>query len=438
MTRKIIALSLALTSLMSGHMAHSQSLYFPPASGEWATMDPQELNWCSDRIDSLYQYLETNQSKAFVLLKDGKIVLESYFNGHSETANWYWASAAKTLTAFMVGQAQQQGLLDIDEPTSNYLGQGWTSCTPNQEQAITIRNQLTMTTGLNDGVIDDDCTESDCLEYLADAGSRWSYHNAPYTLLDSVMQMATGMTLNTWCFQNVAQPIGMQGLWLNIDYNNVYFSNARSMARYGLLLLAEGVWDGNDLLQDEQYFYDMTHVSQPLNEGYGYLTWLNNTDSFMFPESQFVFPGNLSPNAPMEMFAAIGRDGQYISVVPSQNLVWIRMGENPDGLDVPILMIDDIWQLINALPCSPNAVDLSQSKGMEVAPNPATTHWTIHSKSPIQSFKLSDMHGLTVQTGLTAGASSIRLDANHLPCGNYIATIYLQDGSVMRARLVKA
>jgi hypothetical protein len=170
-------------------MAHSQSLYFPPASGEWATMDPQELNWCSDRIDSLYQYLETNQSKAFVLLKDGKIVLESYFNGHSETANWYWASAAKTLTAFMVGQAQQQGLLDIDEPTSNYLGQGWTSCTPNQEQAITIRNQLTMTTGLNDGVIDDDCTESDCLEYLADAGSRWAYHNAPYTLLDSVMQM---------------------------------------------------------------------------------------------------------------------------------------------------------------------------------------------------------------------------------------------------------
>jgi hypothetical protein len=125
-------------------------------------------------------------------------------------------------------------------------------------------------------------------------------------------------------------------------------------------------------------------------------------------------------------------------VVPSQNLVWIRMGENPDGLDVPILMIDDIWQLINALPCTPNTVEITERQGIEVVPNPATTHWTIHSKSPIQSFKLSDMHGLTMQTELTAGASSIRLDANHLPCGNYIATIYLQDGSVMRARLVKA
>lgn len=416
---------------------NAQSLYFPPATGEWTTLNASELGWCDERIDSLYQFLEDNQSKAFILLKDGKIVLENYFNGHSETANWYWASAGKTLTAFMIGQAQQQGLLDIDDPTSNYLGQGWTSCTAEQEQAITIRNQLTMTTGLNDEVVDDDCTDSPCLEYMADAGTRWAYHNAPYTLLDSVMQIATGMSLNAWCFQHVAQPTGMQGLWVNIDYNNVYFSNARSMARYGLLLLANGVWNGNDLLQDNQYFYEMTHQSQPLNEGYGYLTWLNNTQSFMFPETQFVFPDNYAPNAPMEMYAAIGRDGQYISVVPSQNLVWIRMGESPDGLNVPILMIDDIWELINGLPCDPSAIANDANPQIQVISNPATTEWQLSSIEPISRWRLLDMQGRIVDSGAPNGARLCSVDANALQPGTYIMEAYLQSGTTKSFRLVR-
>ena len=428
----------SIVAFFAGEVTTAQTLYFPPASGVWTTLDPQELNWCQERIDSLFQYLETNQSKAFILLKDGKIVLESYFNGHSQTSSWYWASAGKTLTAFMVGQAQQQGLLDINDPTSNYLGQGWTSCTPEQEQAITIRNQLTMTSGLDDGVLDDDCTESQCLEYLADAGTRWAYHNAPYTLLDSVMQNATGMSLNAWCFQRVAQPTGMQGLWYNIDYNNVYFSNARSMARYGLLLNAEGVWNGNDLLQDQQYFYEMTHTSQAINEGYGYLTWLNNTETFMFPESQFVFPGNYAPNGPAEMFSAIGRDGQYICVVPSENLVWIRMGENPDGLDVPILMIDDIWELINALPCGPNAVSEIGTAIMDVQPNPASTEWTITSSAPIQKWTLHDMQGRLMDSNDANGAYQCRIQAGPLPQGNYLATLMLRDGRILNKRLVRS
>jgi CubicO group peptidase (beta-lactamase class C family) len=415
----------------------AQSLYFPPNNGTWETLDPSELNWCQERIDSLYQYLETNQSKAFVLLKDGKIVLESYFNGHSETANWYWASAGKTLTAFLVGQAQQQGLLNINEPTSDYLGQGWTSCTPEQEQAITIRNQLTMTTGLNDEVADDDCTESACLEYLADAGTRWAYHNAPYTLLDSVLQQATGMSLNAWCFQNVAQPIGMQGLWLNIDYNNVYFSNARSMARYGLLLLAEGVWNGDDLLQDPQYFFDMTHQSQSINEGYGYLTWLNNTESFMFPESQFVFPNNFAPAAPPEMFAAIGRDSQYISVVPSENLVWIRMGESPDGLNVPVLMIDDIWELINALPCSPNSVSEENTKELSIAPNPSSSNWCVTSRIPMHDWTITDRAGRVVAQGNAGGTTRYEPVEAELDAGYYVFSVLLADGTMARERMIR-
>jgi CubicO group peptidase (beta-lactamase class C family) len=414
----------------------SQSLYFPPSVGNWSTMNPQELGWCNERIDSLLNFLENNQSKAFVLLKDGKIVLESYFNGHSASSNWYWASAGKTLTAFMVGQAQQQGFFSILDPTSDHLGPGWSNCTPEQEQAITIRNQLCMTTGLDDGVPDHYCTLDTCLNYLAEPGTRWAYHNGPYTLLDSVMEVTTGLSLNAWCTQQVAQPIGMQGLWLNIDYNNVYFSNARSMARFGLLMLAEGVWNGNDLLQDPEYFYDMTHASQSINEGYGYLTWLNNTESFMLPETQFVFPGNYAPNAPLDMYAAIGRDGQFICVVPSQQLVWIRMGENPEQLDVPILMIDDIWERINELTCSSVSTEDLTMQDLSVYPNPANEHWSVSGCSGSCVWSIYDLIGNLIKTGHEVADNAFEIDATSISAGSYILQV-IHNGQSYRSTITR-
>ncbi|MFN5887198.1 MAG: serine hydrolase, partial [Flavobacteriales bacterium] len=88
----------------------SQNLYFPPTVGSaWDTLAPASLGYCQPKIDSLYTFLEDNSTKAFILLKDGKIVLEKYFGGHTATSPWQWASAGKTITAFMVGIAQQEG-----------------------------------------------------------------------------------------------------------------------------------------------------------------------------------------------------------------------------------------------------------------------------------------------------------------------------------------
>ena len=161
----------------------AQNIYFPPLIGNtWDTISPQALGYCQPKIDSLYNFLEQNNSKAFILLKDGKIVLEKYFGTHTATSPWQWASAGKTITAFMTGIAQQEGFLSITDTTSSYLGQGWTNSTPQQEELITIWNQLTMTSGLDDGVPDNSCTLDTCLNYLADPGTRWAYHNGPYTL----------------------------------------------------------------------------------------------------------------------------------------------------------------------------------------------------------------------------------------------------------------
>ena len=144
--------------------SQAQALYFPPiGSTQWDTISPNSLGWCQNNIDSLYQFLDVNNTKAFILLKDGKIVLENYFGGFAQNDPWYWASAGKTITSFMTGIAQQEGFLNITDTTSSYLGNGWTACSSAKEEKITIRNQLTMTSGLDDGVADPYCTLDTCL-----------------------------------------------------------------------------------------------------------------------------------------------------------------------------------------------------------------------------------------------------------------------------------
>uniref|UniRef100_UPI0030D9D30C serine hydrolase domain-containing protein n=1 Tax=uncultured Planktosalinus sp. TaxID=1810935 RepID=UPI0030D9D30C len=367
---KAIPIALFILFFIKGF---SQTGYFPPTSGtDWETLPPNTLNWCPEKIDLLNTFLDENNTKAFILLKDGKIVIESYFDDHTMADPWYWASAGKTITAFMTGIAQQEGFLSIDEPTSTYLGTGWTNCSTADEFAITIENQLTMTSGLNDGVADPTCTDSSCLECIATAGTRWGYHNAPYTLLDQVIEEATGSTLNNYTTQKLKIPTGMNGMFIAVENNKVYFSNARSMARFGLLMLNNGNWDGNQLLTDSDFFNQMTTPSQALNEAYGYLWWLNGTATYMLPGLQSVFNGPLFPLAPADTYAAMGKDGQFLNVVPSENMVWIRMGEDSGTLPVPFLLNDQIWEYINDLECELSGNDLIK-ESIKITPNPSSS-----------------------------------------------------------------
>lgn len=376
--------------------AFSQSLYFPPVNGnEWETISPTSLGWCEERIDSMYDLLEENNTKAFIILKDGKIVLEKYFGTFVQDSVWYWASAGKSLTACLVGIAQQEGLLSLEEPSSTYLGQGWTDCTLEQEEQITIRHQLSMTSGLDDRVPEPHCTLDTCLQYLADAGTRWAYHNGPYTLLDGVIEGATSRNLNAYFQQKIRLNTGINGAFVQVGYNNVFFSTPRNMARFGLMILNNGNWDGTQIMTDTDYFNSMVNSSQGLNQSYGYLWWLNGKASYMLPTLQIVFPGSLMPNAPDDMIAALGKNGQYINVVPSQHLVLIRMGNAPDGNEVPVTLNDKIWEYINDLVCGTTSVSETNasSASLVITPNPATDYFSVHLQG--QKFNLSvyDIHG---------------------------------------------
>ena len=99
--------------------ARAQQLYFPPLAGNaWETVDPASLGWCVDAIPPLLDFVDANNSKAFIVLKDGRIAIEHYTGTFTQDSIWYWASAGKSLTAFLVGAAQADGLLDINAPSS--------------------------------------------------------------------------------------------------------------------------------------------------------------------------------------------------------------------------------------------------------------------------------------------------------------------------------
>ena len=254
------------------------------------------------------------------------------------------------MTATLVGIAQKEGLLNINNKSSQYLGTGWTSLPLAKENLITVRHQLTMTTGLDDGVADNDCTLPACLQYKADAGSRWAYHNAAYTILDKVIETAAGTNFNNYFQQKIRNPIGMNGIYINNGFNNVLYSTPRSMARFGLLLQNKGKWENSVIFSDAVYFDAQTNSSQNLNPSYGYLTWLNGKSSHMLPTLQTVFNGALMPNAPNDLYAALGKNDQKIYVVPSQNIVVIRMGESAGNVMLAVSSFDnELWGKLKSI-----------------------------------------------------------------------------------------
>lgn len=434
---------LALTTGLLFTILVSAQTYFPTASN-WDTVATQSLDWCPDSLDALNTYLGDKNTKAFIILKDGRIAVEWYYGSFTADSFWYWASAGKGLTATLVGIAQQEGLLHIDDKTADYIP-GWTNCSTTNEQKITIRHQLTMTTGLDYNVPDIHCTLDTCLTCLNEPDSQWYYHNAPYTLLDAVMEQATGQNLSVYYTQKIGSKMGAGGAFYSADYNNVFFSKARDMARFGLLIQNKGIWSGTPVLNDTAYYNQMVNTSQSINQAYGYLWWLNGKGSFRLPGTTFTFNGPLIPNAPTDMFAALGKNDQKIYVVPSANMVIIRMGNDAStGALASSTFDNDLWAKINGLA---NCPEDSNSTGLAVAtdiamglyPNPANDKVMLNWQ-PVASvnyhMQLYSMSGEVAFAMPLVKSSQLVIPVQGLPRGIYLMRVTGSDGSETAKRLV--
>jgi CubicO group peptidase (beta-lactamase class C family) len=325
-----------------------ESMYFPSdTSSPWETTSISTLGWNQNAVQPLKDYLSQKGTKSFMVLVNGRIVMEEYFNGHSASATWEWNSAGKTLVASTVGIAQQENLLNINNKVSDYLRTSWTAMPLGKENLITVKHLLTMTTGNDDTkqlVIKPNLT------YVADAGTRWAYSNIFQKLID-VTTNASNKTFETYFNEKLKDKLGMEGYWNFGTIFTIYHSNTKSMARFGLLALNKGKWN-NEQLINESYFNESTSTSQTINPSYGYLWWLNGKTSFMIPSEQTVYQGFLVPNAPADMYAAMGAKDQRIYVIPSKKMVVVRMGEasDPDNPNFAVSGFDnELWGKINAV-----------------------------------------------------------------------------------------
>jgi CubicO group peptidase (beta-lactamase class C family) len=344
----LLSVSFAACTKTEPTPAPEETMYFPSnTSSTWETKTAASLSWNESAIQPLKDFLLQKNTKSFMILVNGRIVMEEYFSGHTAATIWQWNSAGKTLAATATGIAQQEGLLNINNKVSDYIGTGWTRAPLAKENLITVKNLLSMTTGLSDS---SDLVIPANLTYMADAGTRWSYNNVFQKLMD-VVAAASGQSYDSYFTTKLKNKIGMDGNWNYGTIYKIYHSNTRSMARFGLLALNKGKWN-NEQIINEAFLNESTSTSQNINPSYGYLWWLNGKSSYMVPGGQTVFAGTLVPNAPADMFAGMGAADQRVYVIPSKKMVVIRMGDasDPANPSFAVSGFDNaLWEKIKAV-----------------------------------------------------------------------------------------
>ena len=314
------------------------SLYFPPADGLWETVEPAEAGWDAELLDGALALAGERDSTGVVVLYRGRILAERHWtldspsrghvNGsHGRNAAGHAvedvASVQKSVVAVLVGLAQERELLTLDDPVTDRAGR-WTEATEQQERAVTIRHLMAMTTGLTPG-----------LEYDAPPGSKWLYNTPAYHRLLRIVAASAGLDRNEVTREWLTGRLGMRDSrweprpWANSAIATGFAATARDLARFGLLILAGGTWDGETVIEDSEFLAEMLRPSQALNPSYGLLWWTNGQASSMsWAIPPVTTAGTLIPAAPDDLVAAQGARDRKLYVVPSLDLVVSRLGDN--------------------------------------------------------------------------------------------------------------
>lgn len=324
----------------------------PVPGVEWETAAPASLGFDAAALDALSVQAEAGGSNCLVVVKDGKIVEEDYYNGATADAPQEVWSATKSYSSTLVGIAQDEGLLSIDDLATDSIPE-WAG-TPSE--SVTVRNLIANDSGRHydfetdylrmAGGAQDKTQFAIDLDQDAPPGTVWKYNNSAIQTLDRVLTEATGMTADEYADAKLLDPIGMTNSSMSKDptRNTLTFmglqSTCRDMARFGVLMLNKGNWGGEQIVS-EAWVDDATgQASQELNGAYGYLWWLNREgpqqggdQATTGEEGSEVKVGQMVPAAPDDVFWALGLGGQIIAVHPSSGTVAVRLAPTraPEG-----------------------------------------------------------------------------------------------------------
>lgn len=288
------------------------------------------------------------RTRAVVVVYKGKIVAERYTAGFDKDTPMHGWSMTKSITNALIGVLVGQGKISVNDPAP--IEQWQKPGDPHA--AITVDHLLRMSAGFDFhhdmnptgqrqqalfGGIDSVAYSVACpLE--VEPGTRWEYANAnPHVLLKIIHDLVGGTDQDTLYFPRTAlfNKIGMRSALIEPDpYGNLIgtsfgWATARDWARFGLLYLNDGVWEGERLLPEGWVDYTRTPAPTAKNKHYGALFWLNAgaTDfTQITPEEK---GGRNTPpflSLPPDAYFANGHDGKRVAIIPSRKVVVVRLG----------------------------------------------------------------------------------------------------------------
>ena len=275
---------------------------------------------------------------SLLVLHDQDIVHERYapgFDMHTRTRTW---STAKSIAVTLIGMLVEQGAMDLDAPLDiDWLPEITVAQDKDPRRDITLRHLLNMSSGLYP--VDSfgmEYVNGSGLAYWAGAssarearrrglvrepGTFWDYENYDTLLAVYAMKRALGdeKTYREFPRKALLDRIGMRNTLVSTDrfgdfiLSSQVYTNARDLARFGLLYLQNGTWDGQRLLSDEWIRFVRTPAPATAQTGnfYGGQWWL-------VPDDRDDVPG--------DAYATAGNRGQYVIVVPSRKVVIVRRG----------------------------------------------------------------------------------------------------------------
>jgi CubicO group peptidase (beta-lactamase class C family) len=277
-------------------------------------------------------------ARAIVVVYRRRIVAERYGAGFSSTSSLLGWSMTKSVLAGLVGVLIKDGRLTLDQSA------GWPAAGSDGRERIRIADLLAMSSGLrwNEGYGDvSDITrmlylQSDMADFAREkplahpVGELWNYSSGTANILSRIVQDAAGAMGARVAAEKLFKPLGMQSAIIETDEygtlvgSSYMYATARDWARYGEFLLQEGVWRGEEILP-RGYVTMMASPVAASGGQYGHgLVWLWGSDANA--------PGK-NPDAafgiPPDTFWMSGHDGQTITIIPSREMVIVRLGLTP-------------------------------------------------------------------------------------------------------------
>jgi len=292
----------------------------------------------SSALDQAEAYAARMNSCALLVAHQGRIVRERYWCGLDADSRPNSMSLAKTPLALLVGVALEEGTLrSLDDPLSRYLAE-WSR---DARGRVTLRHLLEMSSGLGDAIAGlhlGDHLEDALLSRAAERppGQAFEYNSANTQLLALVLERATGRPYAELLSERLWRPLqaGEARVWLDTPGGHArtyccLFATARDWLRVGLLMQSRGCWAGRQVVPEA--WIEAMLTPSALEPSYGKHVWLGYTRP---PSREADWS---EPFAATDTFMLVGAAEQRVYVVPSRELVIVRLGHEAPGWDDPAL-----------------------------------------------------------------------------------------------------